>query len=131
MSDEIKKNKESEVSEDRRKMLKGAAALATAAVAGGLGASAAEGQTARAQPRKVEAGEMVRLQPSRVAQSVEIRRLSQPLANLSAVNPNIKTNEMRQVLADIEEYVQPILDRSGGQVSDVNITVEGTITVSG
>ena len=121
---------ESEGAESRRKLIKGAAALAAAAVGGGLVAGAADAQR-EVKPQLRTGAQLVQLQPTPLAKSLKVNQLAEPLANLPALNPELSKGNLQQVLGDIDRFVGPILDRNGGQVSDVNITVEGTITVSG
>jgi hypothetical protein len=124
-------SEKSEAAESRRNLIKGAAALAAAAVGGGLVAGAADAQVGQIKPQLQTGTQMVRLQPSGLAKSLKVSQLGAPLANLPALNPAVNKADLQRVLGDIDRFIQPILDRNGGQVSDVNITVEGSVTVSG
>jgi hypothetical protein len=115
----------------RRKMIKSAAALAAAALGGAaLGGSQADAQIER-KPLQVQGQQLQLAQPSPLIQNLKIRELSEPLKNLGQLDPNINQDMVPIILTDIGEYLQPLLDRGGGQVSDITVNVANSVTVSG
>ena len=136
MSDEkrdINQDQDDENGEEngRRKMIKSAAALAAAALGGAaLGGSQADAQL-RQQTLQVEPRQLQARQSSPLVRNLKIRELSEPLKNLAQVDPKINSEAIPIILADIGEYLQPLLDRGGGQVMDITVNVANSITVSG
>jgi hypothetical protein len=114
---------------DRRQMIKSAAAMAAAALGGAaLGGSAAEAQVDR-PPMRVQAGQLQ--MQSNLVQGLKIQELSEPLKNLGQLDPQVNQDMVPIILTDIGAYLQPLLDRGGGQVSSINVNVASSITLSG
>ena len=109
-----------------RKLIKGAAALAAAAIGGGLIADSADAQTRRS---------LTALRPnaaagrSALAQSVRGDELANTLRNIPAVMADMK--DPGPVLQDVQKWLTPVIDRAGGQVSSIGINVASSITVNG
>jgi hypothetical protein len=107
----------------RRKMLKSAAALAAAALGGGFVASRTDAQ------RRTTEREAVHVEPVISYRNLKVRELTRPALSIQKVRPEL--GDPAPLLADIERYVQPILDRVGAAATTVGVTaVDSNVSVS-
>jgi len=116
--------KQEEATEDRRKMLQGAAALAAGAIGAGVVTDAAHAGVRRERPtmRPSAGANAARLK------AVKVRDLLAPVRQVSQM-PNMQGMNANELINSISEYIQPMLDRGG--MTSINIEAVGTnVTVN-
>jgi len=107
----------------RRHLVEKAGALAAAALGGvALGSSQTEAQLTT--PR-LQAGPIQTAQGSAPAPILKVKELSQALQHLGSVDRTLNQAAVPIIVADLADYLQPLLDQSG--VSKVEILVGGSI----
>lgn len=117
-------DKQEGATEDRRKMLQGAAALAAGAIGAGVVTDAAHAGVRRQQSvaRPMASAGAARLK------GVKVRDLLAPVRQVSKM-PNMQGMNANELINSISEYVQPMLDRGG--MTSINVEAVGTnVTVN-
>lgn len=110
--------KQKGATEDRRKMLQGAAALAAGAIGAGVVTDAAHAGVRR---------EQAVIRPTAAVgaslKGVKVRELLAPVRQVSQM-PNMQGMNANELINSISEYIQPMLDRGG--MTSINIEAVGT-----
>jgi len=115
---------ESELRDQRRKLLQGAAALAAAALGGAVVTEAAEvpGRLAPLGPERAIGARPV----------LKVNEVTRAVRNIGGVLPAGVVKDASPLLADLERYLQPILDRPGGAVNATEVNaVTDNVSYSG
>lgn len=128
-------NEDETTDQGRREMLKSAAALAAAALGGAALATGGEAEAQveglQTQPRldPEQISRLQQMQASPLVKDLGVQEL--PLRNLGRAVEGVNQEGLNAFARDLQEYLQPRLDKHGGQVSDVGINVASSVTVSG